>query len=90
MNKPRNPWPTALFASAIVIASAIVFAAYSPAISQQRGAGFMMAAGGIDVAWRVNTVTGAASYCVRRSNSLDPVYLSQTPPVCSAFSAPVE
>jgi len=83
-------WPTALFASAVVIAMAIVFASVNTAESQQRGAGFMMAAGAADVAWRVNTISGAASYCVRRSNSLDPVYLANTPPVCSAFSPAVE
>lgn len=79
-------WPTALFASAVVIAAAIVFAASSPAISQQRGAGFMVASDGRTFVWRVNTVTGAVSYCVRRSDSSDPSYLSQNPPVCSMAS----
>jgi len=83
-------WPTALFASAIIIALAIVFSAVSPAISQQRGAGFMMAAGGNDYGWRINTVTGAASYCIRRSNSSDPVYLAANPPLCSAWTPAVE
>ncbi|HEY8963317.1 MAG TPA: hypothetical protein VIN59_02515 [Alphaproteobacteria bacterium] len=83
-------WPTALFASAIVIAMAIVFAAYSPAISQQRGAGFMMAAGTSDIAWKVNTVTGASSFCIRRNNSVDPEYIANNPPVCSAWSPPAE
>ncbi|HEY1021473.1 MAG TPA: hypothetical protein VGE06_04140 [Flavisolibacter sp.] len=83
-------WPTALFASAVIIAGAIVFAATSPAISQQRGAGFMMAASGANFAWRVNTVTGAVSYCARRSDSTDPSYLANNAPVCSAFTAPAQ
>jgi len=80
----------ALFASAIVLALAIVFASFNPAISQQRGAGFMMAAGGNDYGWRINTVTGAASYCIRRSNSSDPEYLGNNPPVCSAWTPAAE
>lgn len=83
-------WPTALFASACIIALAIVFVAVNPAISQQRGAGFMMASGSAAYAWRVNTVTGAASYCVRRSDSTDPSYIRDNPPVCSGFSEPVQ
>lgn len=83
-------WPTALFASALVLALAIVFASFNSAESQGRGAGFMMAAGSTGYGWRVNTTTGAVSYCVRRSDSIDPVYLERTPPICSAFTPPVE
>lgn len=83
-------WPLAFFAASTIIAAAIVFAAFSPAISQQRGAGFMMASGSPAFAWRINTVTGSVSYCIRRSDSTDPVYIGQTPPVCSAWSPPVE
>lgn len=83
-------WPTALSFSAVVLAAAIVFASYSPAVSQARGAGFMMASGSAAYGWRVNTTTGAVSYCVRRSDSTDPEYLSGTPPVCSAWTKPVE
>jgi len=85
-----NKWPTALFASALVIASAIVFAAMSPAVSQQRGAGFMMASGTASYGWRINTVTGAVSYCLRRSDSSDPQYIATTPPVCSGWTAASE
>ncbi len=83
-------WPTALLGSACVIAVAVVAAAFSPAISQQRGAGFMMAAGSSTFAWRVNTVTGAVSYCVRRSDSTDPSYIQDNPPACSGFSPPAQ
>lgn len=83
-------WPTALVASAIIIAGAIVFAFAQPAISQQRGAGFMMAAAGASYGWRINTVTGAASYCVRRSDSTDPGYIAENPPVCSGWSPAVQ
>lgn len=83
-------WPTALVVSAMLIAAAIVFAAASPAISQQRGAGFMMASGSAAYAWRVNTVTGAVSYCVRRSDSSDPAYIASNPPVCSGWSPAVQ
>lgn len=83
-------WPTALVAAASILAAAIVFAAVSPAISQQRGAGFMMASGSSAYAWRVNTVTGGVSYCVRRSDSTDPAYIAENPPVCSGFSPPVQ
>jgi len=81
-------WPTALFASSLVIAMAILFAAYNPAESQARGAGFMMASGSAAYAWRINTTTGAVSYCMRRSDSSDPAYLASNPPYCSAWTAP--
>lgn len=83
-------WPTALFASATILAAAILFAAISPAISQQRGASFMMAAGSGSYSWRINTVTGSISYCLRRTDSSDPVYISQNPPICSAWTPVVE
>lgn len=83
-------WPTALFASALVLAVAIVFASVNTAESQGRGAGFMMAAGAASYGWRVNTSTGAVSYCVRRSDSVDPGYLAENPPVCSGWTKPVE
>jgi hypothetical protein len=83
-------WPTALFASALVIAVAIVFAAATPAVSQQRGAGFMMASGSNAYAWRVNTVTGSVSYCVRRSDSIDPAYIAANPPSCSGWTPAVQ
>lgn len=83
-------WPTAFFASAIVLAAAIVFASFNAAESQGRGAGFMMASGSAAYGWRINTTTGAVSYCVRRTDSTDPVYLSENAPTCSAFTKPVE
>ena len=83
-------WPTALFASAIVLASAIVFASVNTAQSQARGAGFMMAAGTAGTAWKVNTVTGASSYCIIRSNSSDPEFMASNPPICSAWSPAAE
>ncbi|MCB1537645.1 MAG: hypothetical protein H6865_07255 [Rhodospirillales bacterium] len=83
-------WPLALFASTLVTACAIVFAALSPAVSQSRGAGFMMASGSAAYAWRVNTTTGAVSYCVRRSDSSDPTYILNNPPVCSGWTPPVQ
>jgi len=85
----KKLWPVALVVSAALIAGAVVFAG-APAISQQRGAGFMMASGSSAYAWRVNTVTGAVSYCVRRSDSSDPAYIENNPPVCSGWSPPVQ
>ena len=82
--------PSALFASPFVVAGAIVFSATAPAVSQQRGAGFMMASGAAAYGWRINTVTGAVSYCVRRSDSTDPGYLAETAPVCSKWTDPVQ
>jgi hypothetical protein len=82
--------PTALLVSALVIAAVLVFAAITPAISQQRGAGFMVASDGRGFVWRVNTVTGAVSYCVRRADSTDPAYIAANPPSCSAWSPAVE
>lgn len=83
-------WPTALVASAVIIAAAIVFAVAQPAISQQRGAGLMMASASASYGWRINTVTGAVSYCVRRSDSTDPAYLIENPPICSGWSPAVQ
>lgn len=82
-------WPSAIFASALVIAAAIIFAALSPAESQSRGAGFMVAQGGGSYVWRVNTMTGGVSYCVRKFDSVDEGFLRENPPICSGFSPPV-
>jgi hypothetical protein len=81
--------PHAIFGSALVLAIAIVFAALSPAESQRRADGFMVASDGRALVWRVNTTTGAVSYCVRRSDSNDPGYVSEQTPTCSRFSPPV-
>ncbi len=83
-------WPSAVFASALVLAAAIVFATFNTAESQGRVAGFMMASGSPSHAWRVNTSTGAVSYCLRRSDSIDPGYIANNPPVCSAWTPPAE
>ncbi|NBX67280.1 MAG: hypothetical protein EBQ96_09835 [Proteobacteria bacterium] len=83
-------WPSALFASALVLAIAIVFASFNTAESQSRGAGFMMASGAAAFGWRINTSTGAVSYCLRRSDSTDPGYLAENPPVCSGWTKAVE
>ncbi|MBU6235148.1 MAG: hypothetical protein KGQ41_04830 [Alphaproteobacteria bacterium] len=83
-------WPAALFASAVVLAAAIVFASFNTAQSQARGAGFMMASGAPSHAWRVNTSTGAVSYCIRKSDSPDPKYMASNPPICSAWTDPVQ
>lgn len=81
-------WPITVLVCALVMTAAIVFVSVRPAISQQRGAGFMMASGSAAYAWRINTVTGSVSYCVRRSDSLDPAYIAENPPVCSAWTPP--
>ncbi len=83
---------TTILMALVAVVSAVIgmFVVSSPAISQQRGAGFMMASGSSAYAWRVNTVSGAVSYCVRRSDSSDPAYIASNPPVCSAWSPPVQ
>jgi hypothetical protein len=83
-------WPSTIFASAIILAAAIVFSSLNTAESQQRGAGFMMASGSAAYAWRVNTVSGAVSYCLRRSDSVDPTYIAENPPICSGWSPAVQ
>lgn len=83
--------PHALFGSAVVLSLAILFAAYSPAESQQgRADGYMIASSGTtgQFVWRVNTTTGAVSYCVRRDNSTDESFIASRPPYCSAGSPP--
>lgn len=78
-------WPQAFFFSVCVLAIAIVVGALSPVIAQQaRAGGFMVASDGRAFVWRVNTVTGAVSYCARRSDSLDAEAISQQSPFCSA------
>lgn len=80
-------WPQAFFFSACVLAIAIVVGALSPVIAQQaRSGGFMVASDGRAFVWRVNTVTGAVSYCARRSDSLDSASIAQQSPFCSAQS----
>jgi len=81
--------PHAIFGSAVVLAVAIVIAALSPAESQRRADGFMVASDGRALVWRVNTTTGAVSYCTRHSDSNDPGYVSEQTPSCSKFTPPV-
>src|SRR5690606_690546 len=82
--------PHAIFGSALVIAIAIVVSSFTPAESQQRRAdGFMVASDGRALVWRVNTTTGAISYCARQSDSISPGALAESTPNCSRFSAPV-
>lgn len=81
--------PHAIFGSALVLAIAILVAAFSPAESQRRADGFMVASDGRAFAWRVNTTTGAISYCTRRSDSNDPSFVSEQTPTCSRFTPPI-
>lgn len=83
-------WPTAFVAGCVIIASAILMASFSPANSQPGSASFAITGGTGPFVWRLNTVTGAMSYCARRSDSTDPGYLADTAPNCSAFGAPVQ
>ncbi len=82
--------PHAIFGSAVVLAVAIMVAAFTPAESQSRGGGYMAASDGRALVWRVNTVTGAMSYCIRRTDSVDPGYVAEQTPTCSKFSAPAQ
>lgn len=75
---------TSIFASALVLAAALVFVSLQPAESQSRGAGYMIAGDGGQFIWRVNTSTGQVSYCVRKDNSLDERFIANRPPYCSA------
>ncbi|MEM6781784.1 MAG: hypothetical protein AAF569_07970 [Pseudomonadota bacterium] len=81
----------AIFGSALILAFAIILASINPAESQRRADGYMIAASGQNgqFIWRVNTTTGAVSYCVRRDNSLDAVFIARRPPYCSASSPPM-
>lgn len=89
--KSNLSWVKAVaFGICVVFAAIVVAAVATPAESQGRSAGFMVASNGNQFAWRVNTVTGQVSYCVRRDNSLDEAYIGQRPPFCSAQSAPVQ
>lgn len=79
-------WPQAFFYSVCVLAIAIIVGSLSPVIAQQaRSGGYMVASDGRSFVWRVNTVTGTLSYCIRRSDSLDPNGLST--PFCSPVAA---
>lgn len=77
-------WPQAFFYSVCVLAVAIVVGSLSPAIAAASRGGFMVASDGRAFVWRVNTVTGAVSYCARRSDSLDQAAISGQTPFCSA------
>lgn len=76
----------AIFGSAVLMAAAIIFASINPAESQRRADGYMIASAGNNsqFVWRVNTTTGAVSYCIRKDNSLDREFIAQRPPYCSA------
>ena len=83
-------WPKAFVISSIILAVAFVASTFSPAISQNRGASYMVASSGGTFVWRVNVVTGAVSYCVRRDDSTDKDFTANRPPYCSAESTPVQ
>lgn len=86
----KTSWPLAFVFSATMIASAIVFAALNTAESQQRASGFMVASAGAQYVWRVNTSTGAVSYCARRDGSVDPAIVTNRAPYCSPSTGPAE
>ena len=82
--------PYAILGSTLILSLAIVFASFQPAESQQRRPdGFMIASDGSNgqFVWRVNTSTGAVSYCVRRDNSIDETFIRKRAPYCSASTA---
>lgn len=81
-------WPKSFLISSVIIAVALVVTSFSPAESQNRGSSYMLAGDGGQFVWRVNVVTGAVSYCVRRDNSTDETFIAKRPPFCSAFTAP--
>lgn len=81
----------AIFGSAVLLTVAILFASLNPAESQRRADGYMIASSGTNgqFVWRVNTTTGAVSYCIRKDNSLDRDFIAERPPYCSASSPPL-
>ncbi len=84
-------WKTIILFSSMLIALAIVIASFSPVESQGRGSSFMITGNGDSVfVWRVNVVTGAVSYCVRKDNSVDERFIAGRSPYCSAQSSPVQ
>ena len=83
-------WQKTILISSVILACAVIFASLKPAASQAGGSSFMIASDGGQFAWRVNVVTGAVSYCVRRDNSTDERFIAQRPPYCSAQTPPVQ
>lgn len=77
-------WPQAFFYSVCALSIAIVVGSLSPVMAQAARGGYMVASDGRAFVWRVNTVTGAVSYCARRSDSLDANAMANQPPFCSA------
>lgn len=86
----KTNWPTAIIFASIALVFSAILLVNSPAISQGQGASYMVASGGGSYVWRVNTMTGSVSYCVRRSTTTTSSdYLAENAPNCSAESAPV-
>ena len=83
-------WQKTLIVMSLILGISIVVASFSPAISQGRPSGYMIAGDGGQFVWRVNTSTGAVSYCVRRDNSVDEKFIAKRPPFCSAQTAPAQ
>ena len=81
-------WPKAFVFAVIIMAVSIIVSSFAPAVSQGRGASYMIASDGGQFMWRVNVSTGAVSYCIRRDNSTDESFIAQRPPYCSAETAP--
>lgn len=88
MSQTSLSWPKAFLFAVIVCACAFIFASQSALYSQSSSGGFMIAGDGQQFVWRVNTESGAVSYCVRRDNSVDPGLLDRRAPYCSKESRP--
>lgn len=81
-------YPKALFGGLALIAAALLVGQLSPVMGQMAGAGgYAIASDGRAIVWRVNTGTGAVSYCARRADNTDTATLSRQQPSCSQWSS---
>lgn len=85
-----SSWGKVTIFSVAMICLTIIASSFAPAISQQRQSGYMIASDGDSFVWRVNTFTGAVSYCARRDDSKDPALLARRAPYCSKPSPAIE
>lgn len=85
-------YPKALFGGLALVAAVLLIGQLSPVMGQAGGGGdgYAIASDGRSLVWRVNTRTGAVSYCARRSDNTDAATLARQQPSCSQWSPPAQ
>ena len=78
--------PQSILLSVLILAATIIAVSFKPVEAQSRRAGYMVAtAGTSQFAWRVNTVDGSLTYCIRFDDNITQNIVARRKPYCSDF-----